>query len=150
MEKIAIRRAVVEDAREIVALLTELGYPNPLSLVKAKIKILIRSKTDLIYVAEIKGRIIAVVHLHIIELFHQPGRLGRVMALVVKSEHQRHGVGMRIMADLEVIAENHGCVRMEVTSRLHRDGAHSFYEKIGYHEKPKRFIKELQSIKKGV
>ncbi len=33
--------------------------------------------------------------------------------------------------------------QIEVTSAAHRARAHSFYERLGYEERPKRFIKRL-------
>lgn len=143
MEEIKIREVVAKDAEQIVFLLEELGYPNTLTLLQKKITTLAKSNSDTILVAEADGKVIGVAHLHIAELFHQKGCLGRAMALVVANDHRRLGVGEKLMASLETMARKSGCVKMEVTSSTHRSGAHVFYKRLGYREKRRRFIKEL-------
>jgi len=143
MQEFKIRKAVIKDAEQIVFLLEELGYPNTLALVQSKLANLSKSNKDTVIIAEKDNKVIGIGHLHIAELFHQPGQLGRVMALVVKSDYRGHGVGEKLMESLETIARNSGCVKIEVTSGIHRNGAHAFYKNLGYTEKPKRFIKQL-------
>jgi GNAT superfamily N-acetyltransferase len=100
-----------------------------------------------VYVAEAGGRLVAFVHLHRAELFHAPGRLGRIMALAVAEGSRRQGIGRRLMAAVERRARECGCVKMEVSSGVHRPGAHAFYRKLGYNEEPKRFVKMLGNQK---
>jgi N-acetylglutamate synthase-like GNAT family acetyltransferase len=139
VEEIKIREVVAKDAEQIVFLLEELGYPNTLTLVQKKITTLAKSNSDTILVAEADGKVIGVAHLHIAELFHQKGCLGRAMALVVANDC----VGEKLMASLETMPRKSGCVKMEVTSGTLRSGAHVFYKRLGYREKRRRFIKEL-------
>ena len=124
-------------------LLKELGYPDTSSLTKTKIAKLTKSKNDTVLVAEVDGKVIGLAHLHVAELFHEPGKLGRIMALVVNKKYRKVGVGHKLMVSLETIARKAGCTKMEVTSSVHRSEAHKFYQKLGYFEKPKRFIKML-------
>jgi GNAT superfamily N-acetyltransferase len=65
------------------------------------------------------------------------------MALVVADCARRSGVGKRLVRSLEKLARDAGCVKMEVTSGAHREGAHAFYGELGYIEEPKRFVKVL-------
>lgn len=141
MAEFTIKKAVIEDANQIAGLLKELGYPNTSAFAQSKIAELSKSDNDTVLIAEINDRIIGVAHLHIAELFHEPGRLGRVMAIVVTSNYRQSGVGQKLITSLETIARNAGCTKMEITSGIHRDGAHTFYKKLGYTEKPRRFGK---------
>ena len=138
-----LRKAVVKDAKRIADLLKELGYPNIPAFAKSKISRLSKSKNDSVLVAEINREVIGAAHLHIAELFHEPGRLGRIMALVITKNCRQQGIGQKLMASLETIARKAGCIKMEVTSAVHRDSAHIFYKKLGYSEQPKRFVKPL-------
>jgi GNAT superfamily N-acetyltransferase len=135
---------VSQDAEQIADLLKQLGYPNTSSFVQAKLAALSKSSNDVVLVAEMGSRVAGVGHLHIAELFHQPGYSGRVMALVVSDAYRRHQVGRMLMMSLETIARNSGCIKMEVTSGIQRDDAHAFYKSLGYTEKPRRFIKFLE------
>ncbi len=143
MEEFKIREAVVKDAEQIATLLGELVYQNTKEFSKEQIKELSDSEIDSMFVAEIKDKIIAFVHLHIAKILHEPGKLGRVMAIVVSKDYSRAGVGRKLMYFLESIAFEAGCTKMELTSGSHRKGAHKFYKNLGYTEKPKRFLKNL-------
>lgn len=148
MPELRIRRAKVKDVDDVVLLLNELGYPNTNGLVRAKIKKLSRSSANVLLVAEIGHKTVAIGHLHIAELLHQPGRLGRIMAFVVAVEYQKLGIGIKLVGQLEKIAKKLGCLKMEVTSGIQRKGAHNFYKRLGYVEKPRRFIKMFSTIKR--
>jgi len=47
------------------------------------------------------------------------------------------------VAEAERVARGHGCVRVEVTSALHRDGAHDFYRGMHYGQVSEHFLKPL-------
>jgi len=143
MANFIIREAVDQDADQIAGLLKALGYPNSPAFARQKMAALSQNAGDIVLVAEAAGRVIGVAHLHVAELFHEAGRLGRIMALVVTNHARRSGVGRRLMRSLEKLARNAGCVKMEVTSGAHREGAHAFYESLGYLQEPKRFVKVL-------
>ena len=142
-KEIKIRKVKVQDAKSISGLLKELGYPSSIPFTKNKILKLVKSKNDFVLVAEADSKVIGVVHLHIAELFHESGKLGRIMALVVNKKYRQAGVGHKLMISLEAIARKAGCTKIEITSASHRKDAHKFYLGLGYFEKPKRFIKML-------
>jgi len=134
---------VDQDADQIAGLLKALGYPKTPDFVRQKMAALSQNAGDFLLVGEASGRVIGVAHLHVAELFHEAGRLGRIMALVVTDHARRSGVGRSLMRSLERLARDAGCVKMEVTSGAHREGAHAFYESLGYLQEPKRFVKVL-------
>lgn len=143
MEEVRIRKAVIEDAKQIAILLGELGYPNTKEFTEAKIEELSKNEIDSVFVAEIEGKVIAFTHLHIAKMLHEPGKLGRIMAIVVSKDYSRAGVGRKLMYLLGNKAREAGCTKMELMSSNHRKGAHKFYKNLGYTEKPKRFLKNL-------
>jgi GNAT superfamily N-acetyltransferase len=75
-------------------------------------------------------------------LLHVSEGLGRISALVVRSQFKGQGVGRRLVAEAEEFAWNNGCARIEITSGDHRSDAHAFYEAIGYFQDCRRFIKK--------
>jgi GNAT superfamily N-acetyltransferase len=143
MEGYRVRRAVAADAAQIARLMDELGYPTTVAAIRGRLRAIYRRPDDIILTAGINGRVVGAAHLHTAEMLHEPGRIGRVMALVVAERDRRLGVGRRLLTELELAARRQGCVKVEVTSGLLRDAAHSFYEALGYVEQPRRFIKRL-------
>jgi ribosomal protein S18 acetylase RimI-like enzyme len=61
--------------------------------------------------------------------------------LVISSKFQRYGIGRRLIAEAEMLAWEHGCGRIEITSGDQRGDAHAFYEAVGYEQVSRRFIK---------
>jgi GNAT superfamily N-acetyltransferase len=141
VKKLNIRLAKPQDAAVIAGLLSELGYPNVSAFVRDKLAVL--GTSDTVLVAEDEGEVLGFAHLHVSELFHAPGRIGRIMALAVTASHRRAGAGRGLMIFLERLARQAGCVKLEVTSSIQRKGAHAFYEQMGYQEEPRRFVKML-------
>jgi GNAT superfamily N-acetyltransferase len=142
--EITIRPLVpAQDAEAVAALLGELGYPNTPAFAQAKLEALSHSPNDWVRAAERAGRVVGVAHLHVAELFHQPGRVGRIMAIVVAAECRRLGVGRALMTCLEALAEQAGCIKLELTSAAGREEAHAFYESLGYSEGLKHFAKPM-------
>ena len=141
----AIREAVPDDAEAVAGLLGELGYPKTADFARAKLATLAASDLDWVLVAERGGRVVGVGHLHVSELFHQPGRVGRIMAIVVDTGSRRLGAGRELMDRLEAIAQEAGCIKLELTSAAHREAAHAFYCSLGYGEGLKHFVKYLDA-----
>jgi predicted N-acetyltransferase YhbS len=109
-----------------------------------KIREILSDNAGCAYVAEDENRVIGVISFHAIPLLHAAGNLGRITALVVNTTHQRAGIGAKLVQAVEEFARDAGCVRMEVTSSEHRQGAHTFYKKAGYALSTHgRFIREL-------
>jgi GNAT superfamily N-acetyltransferase len=138
-----IRLARERDACGIALLLGELGYPRTRENVFSKITDLSAEASDSVFVAECKGELLGMGHLHVANLVHREGGLGRVMALVVRTDCRRQGVGRAILSVLEEEAHKRGCTTMEITSSMGRSGAHRFYRKMGYEGSPLRFVRNL-------
>jgi GNAT superfamily N-acetyltransferase len=147
--ELTIREAQLDDARAVAVLLGELGYPNSAGFVAEKLRELLASRDDKLLVAVTDGAAVAVGHVHAAAMLHAPGKVGRVMALVVAEEHRRRGEASALMTALEEWARAAGCTKMETTSGVHRDGAHEFYERLGYKEKPRRFVKDISGGRDG-
>ena len=76
-------------------------------------------------------------------LYESDGLYGQVMALAVAADHQRQGVGRRLLEAAEKILAERGAVVVVVHSGNHRADAHAFYEKSGYEFTARRYKKVL-------
>ena len=142
---IIVRSATESDAPSISALLSELGYSLEIAHVKNNIALLSSSSSDVVLVAEANSFVAGVISFHVMPLFHVVGYLGRITSLVVSSNWQRHGVGGKLVQAAEKFGWSQGCLRIEVTSGDQREGAHKFYQSLGYQLDERRFIKHPTS-----
>jgi len=66
-----------------------------------------------------------------------------IVELVVDEKHRSKGTGKILLAALEKIAIDGGCVRIDVSSSKKRESAHRFYEREGFASTHYKFSKEL-------
>ncbi|HPJ38552.1 MAG TPA: GNAT family N-acetyltransferase [Spirochaetota bacterium] len=76
-----------------------------------------------------ENRIIGFGSLHMQDLLHHCGRVGEIQELVVMPEFRNSGVGAILLKDLRAIADENGCVLLEVSCNRDRTDAQRFYEK---------------------
>jgi GNAT superfamily N-acetyltransferase len=130
-----------DDAEGIQHLLRELGYPADLALIEERLQSVLKSEGDAVLVAEMSGKPAGLASLHVFDLFHERGRIGRITSFVVDGSARRQGIGRLLLAAVDDCFLTAGCMRAEVTSGDHRVGAHAFYEAHGYVRDERRFLK---------
>ena len=140
-----IRKALAADAEAISRLLNQLGYHASSALVREKLETLNSSAGDKVLLALDSDRIAGVISLHVLELFHQPGKLGRITSLVIDDAYRGRGAGTMLVSAADAFFIEQGCVRAEVTSGDHRAQAHAFYQQQGYTPDERRFVKRYDS-----
>ena len=140
-----IRPAHVDDADALADLFGQLGYPATKQEVRARLPTRSGSGNALCLVAEQGGRVAGVIELHLIDPLHVPGRWALVSALVVREDLRGAGIGAFLLAAAERLAWEAGCSHVELSSNERRTRAHVFYERQGFEEVRKRFVKRRPS-----
>ncbi|MFN5063391.1 MAG: GNAT family N-acetyltransferase [Pseudomonadota bacterium] len=69
-----------------------------------------------------------------------------VKDLVTLEQYRSQGLGAELMSFLERLAISYNCFRLMLHSAQHREDAHRFYNKAGYHQHATVFIKELKRL----
>ena len=144
----AIREAEPGDARQIAALLTQLGYPSTSDQVSQRLAYWLPDPMSPILVAEHGGRIEGCLSLHAIPYLERTGRWARIESLVVDESSRGRGTGRSLIVAAEQAARQLGCLTVEVTSARTRPGAHAFYKRMGYTDacdSSGRFLKTLDN-----
>ena len=141
----SVRRARAEDADDITAVLAELGYSASPKDVARRLAGLDADERSAALVAVTGAEVVGMLTLHMVPVLHEPGDWCRLTALVVAPAARRRGVATALVSAAEEIARDAGCVRVEVTSALHRDGAHEFYRGRGYGQVSEHFLKPLRA-----
>ncbi|WP_434574840.1 GNAT family N-acetyltransferase [Pseudomonas sp. Z3-6] len=140
-----VRKALLTDAESVSRLLGQLGYQASPKLIRDKLEALELSARDTVLLAQDGKNIIGVISLHVLELFHQSGRLGRITSLVIDEDSRGQGVGAMLVFAADAFFIEQLCVRSEVTSSDHRMQAHIFYQQQGYAVDERRFVKRYDS-----
>jgi predicted N-acetyltransferase YhbS len=140
---VSVRPARAGDAAGIAAVLAQLGYPVGEATVAARLAALAGDGRSAALVAEREGRVAGVLTLHVLPVLHERGGWCRITALVVDEAARRQGAGRELVAEAEAIARAAGCARVEVTSALHRGGAHELYRSLGFDQVSEHFLKPL-------
>jgi predicted N-acetyltransferase YhbS len=138
-----VRRAVAADAAAIASLYAELGYALSPGDVSGRMAGPAGGGRSAVLVAEQNGAIVGLATLHMVPVLHEPGDWCRLTSVVVHPSARRGGVARALVAEAESRARAAGCARIEVTSALHRDGAHDFYRAQGYGRVSEHFLKRL-------
>jgi len=138
-----IRKAQPQDAPELVPLLAQLGYMGlDIAAIEQKIKQYSRDDYALL-VCEQDGRLEGFIALHMFEIFHSPGRAGRITAFCIHERARGKGLGITMLQETEKYFAANACSVVEVTSNNRRTATHEFYLNRGYANSSQKFIKQL-------
>jgi GNAT superfamily N-acetyltransferase len=135
-ERVAIRPVKPDDAGAVATLSGELGYPTHADAIVSRLDAIQRSsetQPSAILVAEncASGQVVGWVHVCVpVDLVKHD--TADIWGLVVASTHRGLGVGRDLMAAAEAWAVKQGCREMRLRSGAHREGAHAFYQRLGY------------------
>jgi N-acetylglutamate synthase-like GNAT family acetyltransferase len=140
---VTIREADAGDADAIAVLLGELGYPTPMESVPARLAGMAADGNQWTLVAEVDGQVVGMATIVVRHVINRDEPFGRLASVVVLEEWRSNGIGAALLARTEEICRAAGCSAVEVTSAPHRTRAHDFYRRLGFEERPQRFIKVL-------
>jgi ribosomal protein S18 acetylase RimI-like enzyme len=145
MVEVEIRDVTVADSEAIATLVTGLGYPTTTEKMRERLEsILARNDFDTL-VAHHGEQIVGFIGVRVGPLYEADDAYGQIMALAVATDHQRRGVGGRLIQAAESVLMARGARLSVVTSGNHRADAHAFYEKKGYAFTGRRYLKSLPS-----
>ena len=139
-----IRAAKPSDASDLIPLIAQLGYNN-LNEAGVKAKINEYSAPDYaLLVCEHEERVLGFIALHMFEIFHSPGRAGRITAFCVDETARGKGWGTYLLREAEEFFAGRGCSLVEVTSNNRRTTTHDYYLQKGYANTSLKFVKSLK------
>lgn len=132
VQEIRIRPARPADAERLAALCTQLGYPASPDEVRRRLEQIRHDVDNAVYVAEpAGGQVMGWMQVYARQLL-VADRHAELGGLVVDAAQRRHGLGRRLMEEAEAWARARGCEALYLRSNVVREGAHRFYEGIGY------------------
>jgi GNAT superfamily N-acetyltransferase len=137
MAEIAIREAVPDDIGEILRAYTEsgIGGAESFSVEEAREQFvrLAEYPSYRVFVAVCGGRVAGTYALIILDNLAKRGaKAGVVEEVAVFPEQQGKGVGRAMMEHAREECRRAGCYKMTLSSGLVREGAHRFYDSLGF------------------
>jgi GNAT superfamily N-acetyltransferase len=130
--QVTVRSACMGDAGRIAVLCGQLGYPASVGEVQGRLEQIEQDQQHAVYVAALpNGHVVGWVHVHL-RLLVVANRQAEVGRLVVDEQCHRCGVGRLLMQHAGRWARENGCRAVCVRSNVIRQGAHVFYEQVGY------------------
>ena len=144
MSGLTIAKADLSMVPALMKLSTQLGYERTAEEISAQLeKILARE--DHIFLVALRGQeVCGWVHFHQVDVLTSPTYV-EVAGLVVDQACRKQGVGHALMQAGEAWAEKRNLEVVRVRSNIKREGAHTFYEQMGYTcvKQQKTFSKNL-------
>ncbi|MFP3919187.1 GNAT family N-acetyltransferase [Lysinibacillus telephonicus] len=138
-----IRKACIDDCKQISLLLNQLDYPNTEPFLKEKVQILLMDPNEELLVFEEEKNVIAFISVHFIPQLAVKGDFARISYFAVDKNIRSKGIGRKIEEYCTNLAIKRNCDRIEVHCHSRRKEAHRFYMRQGFTESPKYFIKML-------
>ena len=128
----AIRAAALADSAALRPLLAQLGYALDEAEIAARIGLLTGAEDHILLVAETPGGDLhAAMHVYGRPALEKPPE-AVVQSLVVVADRRGSGLGGMMIAHAERWAVEAGFRSISLGSQVSRDGAHAFYERLGY------------------
>ena len=138
-----IREAEMKDASSLANLLGQLGYPTSESSSQDKIKIYSGDGYKML-MGESDNKVIGFISLHWYISPHQPGYIGRITAFCMDETVRSQGLGTLLLQAAEQFFKEIDCCKIELTSNLKRSRTHHYYDKLGYEQVSKHYVKFLK------
>lgn len=127
-----IREARLADCAAITRLnQEELGYDFPEERTWEKLRACLTNPAHKIFVAESGGEVVGYLHLEDYDVLYFP-HMKNVLGIAVAGACRRQGVGRALLAAGEAWAKADGAVAVRLVSGEGREGAHAFYQSLGY------------------
>src|SRR5688572_11448935 len=143
-DSVAIRAAVPADAPILSELLTQLGYPTPVSEIPDRLGAIGNYANAAAFVATNRyGEVVGLITAHLFPSIHDNSPVAWLTTLVVLEDARGAGIGSALVRHVELWAERRGAKRLSVTSGIQRQATHEFYEKRDYERTGLRFTKRL-------
>jgi ribosomal protein S18 acetylase RimI-like enzyme len=144
---LTIRGAQIGDAAALALLMGELGYDTTASEMETRLQSILPNSDYRTFVALEAGKICGMIGTLALHSYEHNDLSGRILALVVTEETRGRGVGRELLQRAEKDFAERNIRRLAVNTRLEREEAHKFYERLGYRRNGWRFVKTLEAGK---
>ena len=140
----AIRKATKNDAAAIRDLLEQLDYRVADGFIEEKLAAIIEHSDQALLVYALERKVVAFISIHFVPQIAMPGDFAVISYFSVDKAARGNGIGKELEDYCTKLALDRKCDRIHVHCHSRRIDAHKFYERQGYEESPKYYVKKLQ------
>ncbi|MGE0076765.1 MAG: GNAT family N-acetyltransferase [Bacteroidales bacterium] len=139
-----IRKATIDDLDSVYSLICDLENQE-LNIVAFDTiyRFNINSSETIYLVAEIDGRVVGFLSIHIQHILHHSNSTCELQELNVFNEYRSLGIGTQLMQEAERIAKELGLEEIELTTKVFRKRAQEFYTRLGFENTHLKFVKKF-------
>lgn len=130
----AVRTIAESDIPAATVLIAQLGYQMPQAELTRRLHLVLGHTDHRVWVYDDGGKAAGLLHAFFRPALDKPPEV-MVQALVIEASQRSKGVGEALMRVAEAWAREKGCTSVALYSRVDRDRAHRFYERLGYEKK---------------
>lgn len=138
-----IRRAEASDATALAELMSQLGFATTSTEMSERLSVILNDQNFATFVAVEADKVCGMIGLSASPSYEHNDRTGRIVALAVDERRRRRGFGRALIANAEEYFLGRKIIRVVLNTRFERQGAHQFYESLGYARTGLRFMKQL-------
>lgn len=138
---IHVRRARDADSPDLLRLLGQLGYAEDAAA--EALGSVLADPAHVVLVAVDGDRVLGYVNVNFRIQLHHAAEVATLDELVVAAGCRGDGIGGRLVDEVVALARRRGARRVEAASALAREGAHRFYERLGFERTSLKFVREL-------
>jgi ribosomal protein S18 acetylase RimI-like enzyme len=133
----------LNDAPEFAVLMCELGYETKRTEMETGLELILSNPASKTFVAIMDDSVCGMIGTLTYPSYEHNDASGRMLALVTSSTARRREIGRALIATVEKDFAQRGIRRVSLDTRLTREGAHKFYQLLGYERNGWRFVKQL-------
>jgi N-acetylglutamate synthase-like GNAT family acetyltransferase len=126
-----LRKAQLSDTHKIAELSNELGYVSDFSDIENRLKAILMSTTDVVFVADSLGEVVGWIHGFYTQRVESDAFV-EIGGLVVSENVRKQSVGRFLVLEIANWAEELGCKKVRVRSNVIRNEAELFYTGVGF------------------
>lgn len=146
VDRLEIQKATIKEISLILELYRQIDNEDIIAIEEANkiFKKFQKYPNYSLYVAKFQNKIIGTFELLIMDnLAHKGKPSGVVEDVVVDSAYRSMGIGKKMMKFAMDICRKNDCYKLTLSSNIHRDRAHDFYERIGFKKHGYSFLIDL-------
>jgi GNAT superfamily N-acetyltransferase len=130
----AVRTIAESDIPAATMLIGQLGYDMAQPELARRLTAVLAQADHNVWVYDDGGEVVGLLHAFYRPALDKPPEV-IVQALVTEASQRSKGVGEALMQVAEDWARKKGCASVALYSRVDRERAHRFYERLGYEQK---------------